>query len=447
MFRRVLIANRGEVAVRISRTCRRLGIETVAVYSTAESHAPHVRAADTAVCVGTPPVTASYLNIPAILDAARITGAEAIHPGYGLLSERAEFARAVIDAGFAFVGPSPDVIRLMASKTAARSLAMRHGVPVAPGTEDALRPGDDPAALAERVGYPVMVKASEGGGGIGMSIVHDPAKLGSAVDRARRSAARSFGSDAVYLEHYIERAQHVEVQVLGDSHGTLIHLGDRECSVQRRHQKVTEEAPAPGLAATLRAQMADAAVGLVTAVAYQGAGTVEFLLAPDGRFYFLEMNTRLQVEHPVTEEVTGLDLVELQLRVAAGEPLGLRQRDVSTTGHSIECRLYAEDPHTYLPSPGTITGWQIPSDVGVRVDTGVEAGVEVTPLYDPLLAKLITWAPDRHTALERMRAALDGTAVEGVKTNLPLLRRLVQHAEFVEGRYSTSTPPHEIGMG
>jgi acetyl-CoA carboxylase biotin carboxylase subunit len=437
MFRRVLIANRGEVAVRIARTCRRLGIETVAVYSTAESRAPHVRAADTAVCVGSPPVTASYLNIPAILDAARSTAADAVHPGYGLLSERADFAQAVANAGLVFVGPSPDVIRLMASKTEARRLAAHHGVPIAPGTEDALRPGDDPAALAAQVGYPVMVKASDGGGGIGMSIVHDSAKLGPAVDRARRSAARSFGSDAVYLEHYVERARHVEVQVFGDAHGNLIHLGDRECSVQRRHQKVTEEAPAPGLAATLRDQLAEAALRLATAAGYQGAGTVEFLLAPDGSFYFLEMNTRLQVEHPVTEEVTGLDLVELQLRVAAGEPLGLRQTDVRTVGHAIECRLYAEDPHTYLPSPGMITGWQIPSDGGVRVDTGVEAGVEVTPLYDPLLAKLITWAPDRHTALERMRAALGRTAVEGVKTNLPLLRRVLHHAEFVEGRYST----------
>jgi acetyl-CoA carboxylase biotin carboxylase subunit len=437
MFRRVLIANRGEIAVRIARTCRRLGIETVAVYSAAETHAPHVRAADTAVCIGPPPVAASYLNIPAILDAARGTGAEAVHPGYGLLSERADFAHALTDAGLVFVGPSPDVIRLMASKTAARSLAVRHGVPVAPGTEDVIRSGDDAAALAEQVGYPVMVKASDGGGGIGMSIVHDPARLGPAVDRARRSAARSFGSDAVYLEHYIEQARHVEVQVFGDAHGTLIHLGDRECSVQRRHQKVTEEAPAPGLAATLRARMAEAALRLAAAAGYQGAGTVEFLLAPDGRFYFLEMNTRLQVEHPVTEEVTGLDLVELQLRVAAGGPLGLRQTDVRMAGHGVECRLYAEDPHTYVPSPGTITGWQVPAGTGVRVDAGVEAGVEVTPLYDPLLAKLITWAPDRHTALERMRSALDGTAVEGVKTNLPLLRRILHHAEFVQGRYST----------
>jgi acetyl-CoA carboxylase biotin carboxylase subunit len=443
----LLIANRGEIACRIIRTCRRLGIRTVAVYSEAEAAAPHVRAADAAVCVGPPPVTDSYLNVPAVLDAARRTGADAIHPGYGLLSERTDFARAVADAGLIFVGPSPEAIQLMGSKTAARARMAAVGVPVVPGTGDAVPADADPAAFAQVVGYPLMVKASDGGGGIGMTVVHEPGRLAAAVARARRSAARAFGSDAVYFERYVERARHVEVQVFGDMRGTLLHLGDRECSVQRRHQKVTEEAPAPALSPDLRARMARAAVRAAEAVGYTNAGTVEFLVAPDDSFYFLEMNTRLQVEHPVTEETIGLDLVELQLRVAAGEPLPLRQEDVRTEGHAIECRLYAEDPATHLPSPGTISTWRPPAGEGVRVDAGVEQGSAVTPLYDPLLAKLIAWGPDRHAALSRMQAALDATLVEGVKTNLPLLRRILRHAAFVEGRYSTDLIPQIMGEG
>jgi acetyl/propionyl-CoA carboxylase alpha subunit len=292
-----------------------------------------------------------------------------------------------------------------------------------------------------------MIKASDGGGGIGMSIVHDPARLAPTMDRARRSAARAFGSDAVYFERYVERSRHVEVQVFGDARGTLLHLGDRECSVQRRHQKVTEEAPAPALSPALRERMAEAAVRAAAAVGYTNAGTVEFLLAPDGAFYFLEMNTRLQVEHPVTEAVTGLDLVELQLRVAAGEPLPLRQADLRLDGHAIECRLYAEDPHTHLPSPGTLTAWRIPAGPDVRVDAGVEQGTEVTPLYDPLLAKLITHGASRHEAITRMRAALEQTVIEGVKTNVPLLRRILDHAAFVEGRYTTDLIPTLLAEG
>jgi acetyl-CoA carboxylase, biotin carboxylase subunit len=443
----LLIANRGEVACRIIKTCRRLGIRAIAVHSEAEPDAPHVRAADQAVCLGPAPVAESYLNIPAVIAAARDTGAEAIHPGYGLLSERADFAQAVADAGLIFVGPSPDAIRLMGSKTAARARMAAAGVPLAPGSDGALAPDDGVAAIAEQIGYPVMVKASDGGGGIGMTIVHDPEKLRGAIDRARRSAGRAFGSDAVYLETYVEHARHVEVQVLGDTHGALLCLGDRECSVQRRHQKVTEEAPAPALSPELRAQMAEAALLAAAAVGYTNAGTVEFLVTPDGRFFFLEMNTRLQVEHPVTELVTGLDLVELQLRVAAGEPLPFRQEDVRLQGHAIECRLYAEDPHTHLPSPGTITAWQMPFGEGTRVDAGVEAGSAVTPLYDPLLAKLVVWGQDRETALHRMHAALDTAVVEGVKSNLPLLRRILRHGEFVAGRYSTSLIPTIIAGG
>ncbi|MBI2760986.1 MAG: ATP-grasp domain-containing protein [Chloroflexi bacterium] len=385
----LLIANRGEIACRIIKTCPLLGVRAIAVYSEAEPDAPHVRAADQAVCLGPAPVSESYLNIPAVIAAARDTGAEAIHPGYGLLSERADFAQAVADAGLIFVGPSPEAIRLMGSKTAARTRMATAGVPLALGSVGALADDADAATIATAIGYPLIVKASDGGGGIGMTIVHDPEKLKGAIDRARRSAARAFGSDAVYLETYVEHARHVEVQVLGDAHGTLLSLGDRECSAQRRHQKVTEEAPAPALSPVLREQIAEAALRAASAVGYTNAGTVEFLVAPDGRFFFLEMNTRLQVEHPVTELVTGLDLVELQLRVASGEPLPFRQEDVRLQGHAIECRLYAEDPHTHLPAPGTTSAWQMPSGEGIRVDAGVEAGCEVTPLYDPLLSGLL----------------------------------------------------------
>jgi acetyl-CoA carboxylase biotin carboxylase subunit len=447
MFRRVLIANRGEIACRVARTCRRLGIETVAVYSEAEANALHVRAADTAVCIGPAPLAASYLNIAAIIEAAQRSGVDAVHPGYGLLSEHPGFARAVAEAGIEFVGPSPRTMELMASKTRARAMMGEIGVPVAPGSAGDLSPGDDPHAIAAALGYPVMVKSRDGGGGIGMAVVLEPGRLQGVLDRARRSSLRAFGSDAVFLEMYVERARHIEVQVFGDRQGTLLHLGDRECSAQRRHQKVTEEAPAPGLAPDLREAIATAALRAAAAVDYTNAGTVEFMLGPDDDFYFLEMNTRLQVEHPVTEAVTGLDLVELQLRVAAGEPLPVRQADVRQNGHSIECRIYAEDPHTHLPSPGTITAWVPPSGEGVRLVTGVEAGTEVSGLYDPMLSKLITWAEDRHAALARMDGALGRFVVEGVRTNIPLLRRILRHGEFVEGRYSTGLIPAIVADG
>ncbi|HZQ36011.1 MAG TPA: acetyl-CoA carboxylase biotin carboxylase subunit [Dehalococcoidia bacterium] len=437
MFRRVLIANRGEIACRIARTCHRLGVESIAVYSAADADALHVRAADRAEPIGPAALAESYLSIPAILAAAERSGAEAVHPGYGLLSERADFARAAEAAGLVFIGPSPAAIEAMASKTAARARVAAAGVPLAPGSDGALAVEVDAEALAAAIGYPVMVKASEGGGGIGMTIVHEPARLRAAVERARRSAARSFGSDAVYLERFVERARHVEVQIFGDAAGNLVALGDRDCSVQRRHQKVTEEALAPGLSAEQRAGLHGAALRAAVSVGYTNAGTVEFLLAPDGAFYFLEMNTRLQVEHPVTELITGLDLVEWQLRVAAGEPLPLHQEQIRFDGHAIECRIYAEDPHTHLPSPGTITRWQPPAGEHVRIDSGVATGSVVSPFYDPLLAKLAGWGATRHEALARMQRALAEFAIDGLKTNLPLLRRILDHALFVEGRYST----------
>ena len=435
MFKRVLIANRGEIACRIARTCRRLGIESIAVYSDADANAPHVRSADAAARIGPPPVPASYLNAGAILEAAQRLGADAIHPGYGLLSENAAFAVAVAEAGLTFIGPSAESIRLMGDKSRARAHMSSVGVPVVPGTEGTVTTGPELQRLAAAVGFPLMVKASAGGGGIGMTIVRSPEQLETAIERAGRTAARSFGSALVYLERLIQGARHIEVQVFGDQHGTTVHLGDRECSVQRRHQKVTEEAPAPGLPASLRQRMAEAAVAGARSVGYVGAGTVEFLLDQDGAFYFLEMNTRLQVEHPVTEMVTGLDLVELQLQVAAGQPIAPQPPVI--TGHAIECRLYAEDPHTHLPSPGLITRWQMPEGEGIRVDAGVEAGSEVTVYYDPLLAKLVVWNAERPGTITRMEQALDRTDVGGIATNLPLLRRLMQHADFVEGRYDT----------
>jgi acetyl/propionyl-CoA carboxylase alpha subunit len=435
MFKRVLIANRGEIACRIAATCRKLGIESIAVYSDADARAPHVRAADLSARLGPPPVSASYLNVEAILTAAKQLGADAIHPGYGLLSENADFAEAVMAAGISFVGPSPESMRIMGDKSRARSHMMQAGVPVVPGTESTVVAGSALQGLAGTVGFPLMVKASAGGGGIGMTIVRSPEQLETAIERAGRTALRSFGSDHVYLERYIQGARHIEVQVFGDQHGTVVQLGDRECSVQRRHQKILEEAPAPGLPESLRQRMAVAAVAAARSVAYVGAGTIEFLLDQDGKFYFLEMNTRLQVEHPVTELVTDLDLVELQFQVAAGQPIEPRRSTV--TGHAIECRLYAEDPYTHVPSPGHITHWHMPEGAGIRVDSGVEAGSDVTVFYDPLLAKLVAWSAERPAAITRMEQALEEAQVTGIVTNLPLLRRLLRHAEFVEGRYDT----------
>ncbi|RMH43244.1 MAG: acetyl-CoA carboxylase biotin carboxylase subunit [Deltaproteobacteria bacterium] len=442
-FRRVLVANRGEIAVRVMRTCRERGLETVAVFSEADRLAPHVLMADRAVCVGPPPAAQSYLDIDRILRACRDTGADAVHPGYGFLSENAEFADACARAGVTFVGPPAAAIRAMGSKTAARAAMAAAGVPVVPGDNGPDGRGfpSTEAALeaARAIGFPVLLKASAGGGGKGMRLVADETAFAAAFDGARREAVAAFGDEAVYIEKAIERPRHVEIQVFADDHGNVVHLGERDCSIQRRHQKVIEEAPSPAVDAGLRARMGDVAVRAARAVNYVGAGTVEFLLAADGSFYFLEMNTRLQVEHPVTELLYGVDLVAWQLDVAAGGRLPMAQAEIDAArrGAAIECRIYAEDPRRFLPSPGTITRLRVPSGPYVRNDAGVYEGSEITAHYDPMISKLIVWGRDRAEAVARMRRALDEYAVGGIDTNLAFHRRCVRHPEFVAGRYDT----------
>jgi 3-methylcrotonyl-CoA carboxylase alpha subunit len=437
-FKRILIANRGEIACRIIRACRDEGVEAVAVYSGADAHALHASLADIAVPIGPAPPAESYLSIARLVAAAKETGCEAVHPGYGFLSERAAFAEAVRDAGLAFIGPAPEAIAAMGSKVAARELAERAGVPVLPAFDGE---GDD-AGLAEaarQIGYPLLVKASGGGGGKGMRRVHSPAELADALAAARREAQAAFGDARVYLEKLLVAPRHVEVQVFGDSHGNIVHLFERDCSVQRRHQKVVEESPAPHLPPATRAAMGEAAVRAARAVGYVGAGTVEFLLDADGRFFFLEMNTRLQVEHPVSELVVGVDLVRLQLRVAAGEPLPFAQPDLAQRGHAIECRVYAEDVEAgFLPSTGPLLRLEEPQGPGVRVDSGVRVGDVVSRHYDPLLAKLICWGATRDAALATLRRALREYAVLGVTTNLAFLQAIVGHPAFVAGRATTA---------
>ncbi|HVV81666.1 MAG TPA: biotin carboxylase N-terminal domain-containing protein [Kofleriaceae bacterium] len=436
-LRRVLVANRGEIAARVLRTCREMGLGTVAVYSDADRRAPHVALADVAVRLGPPPASDSYLSIPAILDAARATGADAIHPGYGFLSENADFARAVVEAELVFIGPSPLVIQVLGSKQEAKRRAQSAGVPVVPGYN-----GDDqaPATLAAEahaIGFPLLVKASAGGGGKGMRIVRRPDELAYALDAARREAAGAFGDDTLLLERYVERPRHVEIQILGDHHGNLIHLWERECSIQRRHQKVIEEAPSPALTAELRQQMGAAGVAVGRAVGYTNAGTVEFILAPDGNFYFLEVNTRLQVEHPVTELTTGLDLVREQIRIARGEPLDHAQAPAQR-GHAIEVRLYAEDPAGgYLPTTGTLAAFELPSVAGLRVDAGVQAGSEIGIHYDPMLAKVIAHADRREDAAALLAWALERAVIAGVVTNRELLARVLRHPAFLAGELDT----------
>jgi acetyl-CoA/propionyl-CoA carboxylase biotin carboxyl carrier protein len=446
MLRRVLIANRGEIAVRIMRTCRQMGIATVAVHSEADAHAPHVAAADQAVAIGPPPAVESYLRIPAILEAARATGADAIHPGYGFLSENADFAESCEQAGIRFVGPPAAVIRRMGSKTAAREAMSAAGVPVVPGGTPASQADADIAAAVESAGLPALIKASAGGGGKGMRTVRSRAEIGDAIGAARREAERAFGDGTLYVERLIERARHVEVQVLGDAHGQVVHLFERDCSLQRRHQKVIEEAPAPALTPRIREAMTAAAVAAARAVGYVNAGTFEFLLEGEGdaaRFYFLEMNTRLQVEHPVTEAVTGVDLVKAQLIVAAGEPLPFTQDEIRLNGHAIECRVYAEDSRRLLPQSGRLLRYVEPAGEGIRVDSGVAAGQVITVHYDPLLAKLIAWAPDRASALARARAAIAAYEMLGLRHNLAFLDALLAlpdvaaadtHTRLIESR-------------
>ncbi|HEX7360829.1 MAG TPA: acetyl-CoA carboxylase biotin carboxylase subunit [Bryobacteraceae bacterium] len=436
MFRKILIANRGEIAVRIVRALREMNILSVAVFSEVDRGALHVQMADEAVCVGPAPSLESYLAANGIVDAALRTGAEAIHPGYGFLSENAAFAKSCSEAGIRFIGPSWQAIEQMGSKTAARRLAVAAGAPVVPGT----KPGEDVRTAAARIGYPVLLKAAAGGGGKGMRRVDSERELQSAMEAASSEAERAFGSGEVYVEKLIERPRHIEVQVLGDEHGHLIHLGERECSLQRRHQKVVEECPSPLVLKhpELRAQIGEAALKIARAAHYSNAGTLEFLADQSGAFYFLEMNTRLQVEHPVTEWVTGVDLVEWQIRIAAGEPLTLRQGDVEWRGSAIECRVYAEDPeHDFFPSPGRILGYVEPSGPGVRVDAGVYPGWTVPLEYDPLLAKLSVWGETRGAAIRRMRRAVSEYRVLGVTTNLSLFEKLMSDERFLAGDLDT----------
>ncbi|MCX7791113.1 MAG: acetyl-CoA carboxylase biotin carboxylase subunit [Chloroflexaceae bacterium] len=433
MFTRILIANRGEIAVRIIRACRELGISPVAVFSEADAGALHVRLADAAYPIGPAAATRSYLRIEAIIAAARELGAEAIHPGYGFLSENAAFARACADAGLVFIGPPPEAIEAMGGKIGARRIAQEAGVPVVPGYDGAEQGEERLLAEAERIGFPLLIKASAGGGGKGMRVVNDADGFAAALEGARREARAAFGDDTVFLERLLLRPRHVEIQVLADAHGNVLHLGERECSIQRRHQKILEESPSPALTPDLRGRMGDAAVRVARAAGYVNAGTVEFMLDAAGQFYFLEMNTRLQVEHPVTEQVTGLDLVRWQIAIAAGARLPFSQRDISFRGHAIEARLYAEDPVTYLPAVGRLALLDPPQGPGVRVDAGLTTGDEVTVHYDPMIAKLVVHAESRPAAVERLRRALDDFAVLGLTTNLPLLRALAAHPAYASG--------------
>ncbi len=446
MFRKVLVANRGEIAVRIIRALKEMGIASVAIYSDADLEAPHVEAADEAYRVGDPPPAASYLNIPAILEAARASGAEAIHPGYGFLSENPEFARACEETGLVFIGPPPLAMELSGDKAAARRTAVAAGVPVVPGTLEAVASREEALSLAREVGFPLAVKAAFGGGGRGMKLVEDEASLEAALESAEREARSYFGRPEVYLERYLPRARHVEAQVLGDRYGNLCFLGERECSLQRRHQKLLEESPSPVVDSELREKLGRAALAFARAVGYQGAGTVEFLLAPDGSFYFLEMNTRLQVEHPITEMVTGVDLVQAQIRVAAGEPLWL-PGELELRGHAMECRINAEDPaRRFLPRPGTITRYREPQGPWVRVDSGVREGWTVPPHYDSLLSKVITWGATREEARRRMARALEEYVIEGVATTIPFHRLVLSHPAFVSGEIHTGFVEGELDL-
>jgi acetyl-CoA carboxylase biotin carboxylase subunit len=431
---KVLVANRGEIAVRVIRACRELGMQSVAVYSDADARAVHAREADEAIHIGASPSAESYLVGQRIIEAALRAGAQAIHPGYGFLSEREWFARAVTDAGLLFVGPPADAIAAMGSKTAARTLAIAAGTPVVPGTTKPLSDAAEAARIAEEFGYPILLKAAAGGGGKGMRVVREKSELAPSLDAARREAKSSFGDDAVYVEKYIERPRHVEIQILGDAHGTMLYLGERECSVQRRHQKMIEEAPSVAVTPELRARMGEAAVRAASAAGYVNAGTCEFLLAANGEFYFLEMNTRIQVEHPVTELVTGIDLVQWQLRIAAGEKLPFRQADIAPRGWAIECRITSEDPaNGFLPSTGRLDYVHLPSGPGIRWDGGVEAGSEVSLFYDPMIGKLIVWAPSRDAAIDRMRRALLELTISGVETSRDFHLRMMENAEFRRG--------------
>ncbi len=449
MFRKILIANRGEIACRIIKTARRMGIETVAVYSEADEQALHVSLADQAICIGPPPATESYLNVDSILEACRKSQADAVHPGYGFLSENAEFAERLAEVEVTFIGPDPRAIRLMGDKLTSKQLADRAGVNTIPGSEDTLANADEAVSLAAQIGYPVMLKATAGGGGKGMRVVRDERECREGFQSATNEARSAFGNPKLLVEKFIEQPRHIEIQVMADQHGHVIHLGERECSLQRRHQKVIEESPSPFLDEATRSDMAQQAIALARAVQYQSAGTVEFIVDADRNFYFLEMNTRLQVEHPVTEYVTGLDLVELMIRVAAGQPLGIAQSEVGRNGWAIEARVYAEDPFRgFLPSAGRLVRYLPPreSDV-IRVDTGVYEGGEVSVYYDPMIAKLITHAATRDRAIAHMRHALNAFYIRGVSHNISFLAALIEHSRFREGRISTNMIEEEYPDG
>ena len=444
MFEKILIANRGEIALRVQRACRELGIKTVVVHSEADREAKYVKLADESVCIGPASSALSYLNIPAIISAAEVTDAQAIHPGYGFLSENADFAERVESSGFVFIGPRAETIRLMGDKVSAKDAMKAAGVPCVPGSDGALP--EDPKEIIKigrAVGYPVIIKAAGGGGGRGMRVVHTEAALINAVAMTRQEAQTAFGNPVVYMEKFLENPRHVEIQVLADEFKSAVYLGERDCSMQRRHQKVIEEAPAPGIPARLIARVGERCAEACRRIGYRGAGTFEFLYE-NGEFYFIEMNTRVQVEHPVTELITGVDIVQEQIRIAAGEKLRFKQRDIQFRGHAIECRVNAEDPFTFVPSPGTISWWHPPGGPGVRVDSHVYSGYKVPPHYDSMIGKIITFGDTREQAIRRMRIALSETVVQGIKTNIPLHQELMQDARFVEGGTSIHYLEHKL---
>jgi acetyl-CoA carboxylase biotin carboxylase subunit len=435
MFEKVLIANRGEIALRIHRACKEMGISTVAVHSTADADAMHVRLADESVCIGPAPAAKSYLHIPSIIAAAEITGAQAIHPGYGFLSENAKFAEIVTKHEMTFIGPTAEHIRLMGDKIAAKQAAIDTGMPVVPGSDGGLASEEEAKKVAKKLGYPVLIKAAAGGGGRGMKVARSPEELSEAFSTARAEAKAAFGDDSVYMEKYLTHPRHIEIQIVADSHGNVIHLGERDCSLQRRHQKVLEEAPSPALNAEERARIGKITADAIAKLGYLGVGTVEYLYE-DGEFYFIEMNTRLQVEHPVTEMITGIDLVREQIRIADGAPLSVKQKDVKFNGHAIECRVNAENPATFRPSPGKIEGFHSPGGLGVRLDSAIYAGYSIPPNYDSLIGKLIVHGRDRAECLMRLRRALNEMVITGVETTLPLFRDLMNEPDVINGDYS-----------
>ena len=434
MFDKVLIANRGEIALRVQRACKELGIATVAVHSTADADAMHVRLADESVCIGPPPAAESYLNIPRLLAACEITGADAIHPGYGFLSENARFAEILEEHQITFIGPTSDHIRIMGDKIEAKVTAKRLGIPVVPGSDGAIASEVEAQRVAKAMGYPVLIKAAAGGGGRGMKVARSADEIGHALSTARSEAKAAFGDDAIYIEKYLQTPRHIEVQVFGDGRGNAVHLGERDCSLQRRHQKILEEAPSPALNAAQRTRIGETVAKAMQKLKYRGAGTVEFLFE-DGQFYFIEMNTRLQVEHPVTEAITGFDLVLEQIRVASGAELSFKQQDVTFSGHAIECRINAENPRNFRPSPGKITYWHPPGGLGVRVDSGAYQGYRIPPNYDSLIGKLIVHGKTRNECLMRLRRCLSEFVIDGIETTIPLFTELVRHPDIANGMY------------